>query len=324
MIKPEPWTGRLIGRMHNNKVTLEQLAAHLGWTKSYCSMILNGQRKPRGIREKMEAAVSDIIKIREEKKLSMANIQIFTSPEFGDIRTVDQNGEPWFVGKDVAAALGYGNPQKAIRDHVDEQDRGMNEMDTPGGKQPIAIINESGLYSLIFGSKLEGAVRFKRWVTSEVLPALRKTGSYMMPKLSKEMQALFMLDNRTQRQEERLTALENTMTVDYNQQRVLRKAISRAVIAALGGEDTPAYIDNHVRSKVYSECNHDVQDWFRVNSVGNIPRKRFDEAVEYIQRWKPSTNTVMLIQQTNGQTSLFAAAAAKKNTTTAGKFVKEV
>lgn len=253
----------------------------------------------------------------------MANIQIFTSPEFGDIRTVDQNGEPWFVGKDVAAALGYGNPQKAIRDHVDEQDRGVNEMDTPGGKQPIAIINESGLYSLIFGSKLEGAVRFKRWVTSEVLPALRKTGSYMMPKLSKEMQALFMLDNRTQRQEERLTALENTMTVDYNQQRVLRKSISRAVISALGGEDTPAYIDNNVRSKVYSECNHDVQDWFRVNSVGNIPRKRFDEAVEYIQRWKPSTNTVMMIQQTNGQTSLFAAVAAQRNTTTSGKFVKE-
>ena len=99
------------------------------------------------------------------------------------------------------------------------------------------------------------------------------------------------------------------MTVDYNQQRVLRKSISRAVIGALGGEDTPAYIDNHVRSKVYSECNHDVQDWFRVNSVGNIPRKRFDEAVEYIQRWKPSTNTVMLIQQTNGQTSLFERGA---------------
>lgn len=235
----------------------------------------------------------------------MSSIQIFNNPEFGDIRTVDQNGEPWFVGKDIAAALGYSNPQKAIRDHVDEQDRGVNEMDTPGGKQPMPIINESGLYSLIFGSKLEGAVRFKRWVTSEVLPALRKTGSYMMPKLSKEMQALFMLDNRTQQQEQRLTALENTMTVDYNQQRVLRKSISRSVISALDGEDAQAYIDNHVRSKVYSECNHDVQDWFRVNSVGNIPRKRFDEAVEYIQRWKPSTNTVMLIQQTNGQTSLF-------------------
>lgn len=253
----------------------------------------------------------------------MANIQIFTSPEFGDIRTVDQNGEPWFVGKDVAAALGYSNPRDAIAKHVDEQDKGVAICDTPGGKQPMPIINESGLYSLIFGSKLEGAVRFKRWVTSEVLPTLRKTGSYMMPKLSKEMQALFMLDTRTQRQEERLTALENTMTVDYNQQRVLRKAISGAVIPALGGKDAPAYIDTHTRQKAYSECNRDVQDWFRVNSVGNIPRKRFDEAIEYVNRWKPSTNTVMLIQQTNGQTSLFAAAAAQKNTTTAGKFVKD-
>lgn len=240
----------------------------------------------------------------------MSSIQIFNNPEFGDIRTVDLNGEPGFVGKDVAAALGYSNPRDAIAKHVDEQDKGVAICDTPGSNQKMVIINESGLYSLIFGSKLEGAVRFKRWVTSEVLPTLRKTGSYMMPKLSKEMQALFMLDTRTQRQEERLTALENTMTVDYNQQRVLRKAISRAVIGALGSEDTPAYIDNHVRSKVYSECNHDVQDWFRVNSVGNIPRKRFDEAVEYIQRWKPSTNTVMLIQQTNDQTSLFDRACA--------------
>lgn len=257
----------------------------------------------------------------------MNDLQIFSNPEFGSIRTIDQNGDPWFVGKDVAAALGYGEGKSlanAVSNHVDEQDKGVTELMTPGGNQKMVIINESGLYSLIFGSKLEGAVRFKRWVTSEVLPTLRKTGSYMMPKLSKEMQALFMLDTRTQRQEERLTALENTMTVDYNQQRVLRKAISRAVIGALGGEDTPAYIDNHVRSKVYSECNHDAQDWFRVNSVGNIPRKRFDEAIEYVNRWKPSTNTVMLIQQTNGQTSLFAAAAAQKNATTAGKFVKEV
>lgn len=253
----------------------------------------------------------------------MNDLQIFSNPEFGDIRTVDQNGEPWFVGKDVAAALGYSDTFGALKKHVDEQDKQNCQNDSFETPRGMTIINESGVYSLIFGSKLEGAVRFKRWVTSEVLPALRKTGSYMMPKLSKEMQALFMLDNRTQRQEERLTALENTMTVDYNQQRVLRKAISRAVIAALGGEDTPAYIDNHVRSKVYSECNHDVQDWFRVNSVGNIPRKRFDEAVEYIQRWKPSTNTVMMIQQTNGQTSLFAAVAAQRNTTTSGKFVKE-
>ena len=240
----------------------------------------------------------------------MNNLQIFSNPEFGSIRTVEIDGTPWLVGKDVAVALGYKNPRDAITRHVDAEDKDVVKHDTPSGQQEMVIINESGLYSLVLSSKLESAKRFKHWVTSEVLPSIRKTGSYMMPKLSKEMQALFLLDDRTQKQEQRLTALENTMTVDYNQQRVLRKSISRAVISALGEEKAPAYIDNHVRSKVYSECNHDVQDWFRVNSVGNIPRKRFDEAVEYIQRWKPSTNTVMLIQQTNGQTSLFDRACA--------------
>lgn len=242
----------------------------------------------------------------------MNNLQIFSNPEFGSIRTIEQNGEPWFIGKDVAQALGYAKPENALAAHVDEQDKTTTLIQGDGSnyKSKTTIINESGLYSLVLSSKLESAKRFKHWVTSEVLPSIRKTGSYMMPKLSKEMQALFLLDDRTQKQEQRLTALENTMTVDYNQQRVLRKSISRAVISALGEEKAPAYIDNHVRSKVYSECNHDVQDWFRVNSVGNIPRKRFDEAVEYIQRWKPSTNTVMLIQQTNGQTSLFDRACA--------------
>ena len=157
----------------------------------------------------------------------MSSIQIFNNPEFGDIRTVDQNGEPWFVGKDIAAALGYSDTFGALKKHVDEQDKQNCQNDSFETPRGMTIINESGVYSLIFGSKLEGAVRFKRWVTSEVLPTLRKTGSYMMPKLSKEMQALFMLDNRTRQQEQRLTALENTMTVDYNQQRVLRKSISR-------------------------------------------------------------------------------------------------
>ena len=117
----------------------------------------------------------------------MSSIQIFNNPEFGDIRTVDLNGEPWFVGKDIAAALGYSNPQKAIRDHVDALDKGVNEMDTPGGKQQMPIINESGVYSLIFGSKLEGAVRFKRWVTGEVLPSIRKHGAYMTPQKIEEV-----------------------------------------------------------------------------------------------------------------------------------------
>lgn len=110
----------------------------------------------------------------------MSDLNIYTNPDFGDIRGVMQDGEPWFVGRDVAEALGYSNPQKAIRDHVDEEDKGVNETFTPGGKQNLVIVNESGLYSLIFASKLPTAKEFKRWVTHEVLPAIRKTGEYSM------------------------------------------------------------------------------------------------------------------------------------------------
>lgn len=118
------------------------------------------------------------------------NIEIFKNEEFGTVRTLLFGEEPWFVGKDVARALGYSNPQKAIRDHVEGDDRGVNEMDTPSGKQNIVIINESGLYALIFGSKLESAKRFKKWVTSEVLPAIRKTGTYSIEKKLEQKEKL--------------------------------------------------------------------------------------------------------------------------------------
>ena len=108
----------------------------------------------------------------------MNDIQIFQNEEFGQIRTVTIEEDPWFVGKDVASALGYTNPRKAIIDHVDEDDKGVTIRDTLGGTQEMTVINESGLYSLIFGSRLESAKRFKKWVTSEVLPSIRKTGSY--------------------------------------------------------------------------------------------------------------------------------------------------
>lgn len=125
----------------------------------------------------------------------MNTLQIFKNKEFGQIRTVTIDNEPWFVGKDVASALGYTNPQKAVRDHVSEEDRGMNEMDTPSGRQNLVVINESGLYALIFGSKLESAKRFKHWVTSEVLPAIRKTGGYQMKAPEgKELLALAVLE----------------------------------------------------------------------------------------------------------------------------------
>ena len=97
-----------------------------------------------------------------------AEIKVFENPEFGVIRTTEKDGEPWFSGKDVALALGYSNPHKAVRDHVDDEDKGLTEMMTPGGKQNVIIINESGLYSLILSSKLPSAKEFKHWVTAEV------------------------------------------------------------------------------------------------------------------------------------------------------------
>jgi prophage antirepressor-like protein len=107
------------------------------------------------------------------------NIQIFRNETFGEIRTMtNEKGETFFVGKDVAMALGYSNPLKALRVHVDDEDKGVTEMGTPGGTQKITFINESGLYSLILSSKLPQARAFKRWVTSEVLPAIRRTGRY--------------------------------------------------------------------------------------------------------------------------------------------------
>lgn len=110
-------------------------------------------------------------------------LQTFSNTEFGNIRTLTIDFEPWFVGKDVAAALGYKEPTKATREKVDDEDKGMSKIGTPMGAQNMIIINESGLYSLILSSKLPNAKKFKRWVTSEVLPAIRKTGSYSVEPL---------------------------------------------------------------------------------------------------------------------------------------------
>lgn len=112
----------------------------------------------------------------------MNELKIFKNSEFGEIRTVEIGGEPWFVGKDVAEVLGYSNPQKAVRDHIDDDDKTLNESFTVNGTQGV-LINESGLYSLILSSKLPTAKAFKRWVTSEVLPSIRKHGLYAKEEL---------------------------------------------------------------------------------------------------------------------------------------------
>lgn len=111
----------------------------------------------------------------------MVDLKIWENPEFGELRIVDMNGEPWMVGKDVAQALGYKDTVNALKSHVDDEDKDRWQITTQFGTKETVIINESGLYSLVLSSKLPGAKRFRRWVTGEVLPSIRKHGAYMTP-----------------------------------------------------------------------------------------------------------------------------------------------
>lgn len=138
----------------------------------------------------------------------MNNLQIFNSAEFGEIRMVTVNGEPWFVGKDVAESLGYSDSFGALKKHVSEEDKQNCQNDSFETPRGMTVINESGLYALIFGSKLESAKRFKHWVTSEVLPSIRKTGSYNLPSTYKE--ALIQLVAQVE-ENERLQIENNEM-----------------------------------------------------------------------------------------------------------------
>lgn len=125
----------------------------------------------------------------------MNEVKIFNSKEFGDVRTVTINGEPWFVGRDVALSLGYKDTSDALKKHVDSEDKLTRCFADSGQNRQMYIVNESGLYALIFGSKLDSAQRFKHWVTSEVLPAIRRTGGYQMQApQGKELLALAVLE----------------------------------------------------------------------------------------------------------------------------------
>lgn len=144
----------------------------------------------------------------------MNNLQIFNSPEFGQVRTIQQNGEPWFVGKDVAEILGYQNGSRDINRHVDEDDRQNYQNGTFESNRGLTIINESGLYSLILSSKMPKAKEFKRWVTSEVIPAIRKTGGYIagsenMTDAEIMAKAVLVAQSTIQQRDQRIKELES-------------------------------------------------------------------------------------------------------------------
>lgn len=200
----------------------------------------------------------------------MYELQIFNNEEFGEVRTVTINDEPWFVGKDIAMALGYAKPENAIATHVNDEDKTSTLIQGSGSnyKSKAILINESGLYALIFGSKLESAKRFKHWVTSEVLPTLRKTGTYEMPKAKKSR------SNRT--------ALSSANMMVKNVMSVLEKAkVEPVFIAAevkrlytdLGYEvKAPLVTDKETMSKLY-DCT-DIAKELGIYSANNNPHNQ--------------------------------------------------
>lgn len=228
----------------------------------------------------------------------MNELQIFNSEEFGDIRTVEINGKPYFVGSDVAKALGYVIPHKAVQTHC----KGVLKWNIPtsSGNQDVLVIPEGDIYRLIIKSKLPSAEKFEMWVFDEILPTIRKTGSYQKPLTTVEqiqVIATGFLDH-----EKRLNRLENTMTIDYAQQKSISDLVSSVVIAHLGGKESNAY--KEIGKKVFAECNRDIKTYFTVNARNNIPKLRFEEAMEYVRNWHPCTNTVMMIRDCNAQMSI--------------------
>lgn len=151
--------------------------------------------------------------------MSQNKAKVFENEQFGQIRVELINNEPWFVGKDVADALGYSDTAQAVRDHVEDKDKGVVEMTTPGGVQKMVSINESGFYSLVLSSRISTAKMFKRWVTSEVLPSIRKTGGYIAT--SDDMtdeeimaKALMVAQTTIEKRNERIKQLENKVRLD--------------------------------------------------------------------------------------------------------------
>lgn len=229
----------------------------------------------------------------------MNKLQVFNFNE-NQIRTLLINNEPYFIGKDVANILGYSNTRKAINDHVDEEDKGVTKCDTLGGKQDLIVINESGLYSLILSSKLATAKKFKRWVTSEVLPAIRKTGQYQVP--SDPMSALrLMFEAQTQTNEAvakhdlRITELEENKLLNPGEYNYIGRAIRNKVkqVKSELGMD----LEQKQTSKIYHAINRDLNCFIGIKTRSQFKEKDFDKALEFIENWQLSYTDKKIIEQ---------------------------
>ncbi|WP_347099654.1 BRO family protein [Staphylococcus ureilyticus] len=222
----------------------------------------------------------------------MNELQIFNFEEL-PVRTLTVDEEPYFVGKDVAEILGYKRTADAIREHVDLEDKGVGKIQTPGGNQNVTLINESGLYSLIFSSKLESAKRFKRWVTSEVLPTLRKTGTYQTKPMTTSEQIQLIAQGNTEL-DERLTAIEESYPIMHGEAKHIQQLVARKVAEIVRNKFNGHY--NTVARKLFAELYKSIKNIFQVPTYTSIPRGRYQEAIQFIEKWQPSFDTTYQLE----------------------------
>ncbi|HCX1698772.1 TPA: ORF6C domain-containing protein [Staphylococcus aureus] len=232
----------------------------------------------------------------------MQELQTFNFEEL-PVRTLEVDGEPYFIGKDVADILGYANGRDALSKHVDEDDKKvLTSRNTTLENLPnrgLTAVNESGLYSLIFSSKLESAKRFKRWVTSEVLPTLRKTGAYQVP--SDPMQALRLMFEATEETKQEIKNvkddvidLKENQKLDAGDYNFLTRTINQRVAHI---QRLHAITNQKQRSELFRDINSEVKKMTGASSRTNVRQKHFDDVIEMIANWFPSQATLYRIKQ---------------------------
>lgn len=236
----------------------------------------------------------------------MNKLQIFKNSEFGEVRTVLKDGEPWMIGSDVAKSLLYTNPQKAIRDHVDEEDKLTERIVLSDQSRNVILINESGMYSLVFGSKLESAKRFKKWVTSEVLPTIRKTGTYQKPlspleQLKLQSAAIEEVDTKVDEVKQDLEDFKQDLPLLGCDMDKITTAVRRKGVDCLDGKESVAYHDKSLRTKVYSDIYNQLKRNFGVTSYKSIKRNQCERALEIIENYTLPDNLLDEINGCNNQ-----------------------
>ena len=226
-----------------------------------------------------------------------------------EVKTLKINDEPWFVGKDLATILGYSNTRDALNKHVDSEDKNTVAIrdGITRGNPNQTIVNESGMFSLILSSNLPNAKKFKRWVTSEVLPTIRKNGSYQLPQTPEGQIRLLLeysvhTDERLTNVEEDIDLLKNKSEIDSTQRFQLQKARNKRAIEVCGGKESNFYKTKS--RKVFMALAHDFKEFFQIPRYDALRKEDFDKAIEFINGWYPSVLLKREIDQVNAQTDL--------------------